>query len=87
MVAAEVPTVTVDSEALDVGIPIVDALVMASLAASKGDARRGLDAGGFSINGEIAEAGAVVTPADLLASSVVLLRKGKRNWAAIRLVS
>ncbi|MBA2293144.1 MAG: tyrosine--tRNA ligase [Gemmatimonadales bacterium] len=84
MVAAEVPTVMVPAGALAAGMPIADALVLSGLAASKGEARRGLDGGGFSINGVTAEPDAVVGLTDLLAGGVVLLRKGKRNWAAIR---
>ncbi|MEO5826941.1 MAG: tyrosine--tRNA ligase [Gemmatimonadales bacterium] len=84
MMVAEVPAVTVPSGSLEAGIPIVDALVLTGLAASKGDARRGLDGGGFSVNGVTVEPSAVVATSDLLAGSVVLLRKGKRNWAALR---
>ena len=85
MVTAEVPTSTVTREAIDAGLGIVDALVDAGLAASKGEARRGLDGGGFSVNGVSVDATRIVTRADLLGGGVVLLRKGKRNWAALRL--
>lgn len=85
MVTAEVPTRRVTRALLDQGVAIVDALVDAGLAASKGEARRGLDGGGFSVNGVSVDAARVVTTADLLPGGVLLLRKGKRNWAALRI--
>ncbi len=84
LVAAEVPTHDVGADALREGLPIADALVLAGLASSKGDARRGLAANGFSVNGEVAAPERVLTTSDLLAGGVVLLRKGKRSWAALR---
>jgi tyrosyl-tRNA synthetase len=66
-------------------MPITDALVATGLAVSKGEARRGLGSGGFSVNGVVATEATVVTSSDLLPGGVVLLRKGKKNWAALRL--
>lgn len=85
MVTAAVPTRTINATALYAGVAMVDALVESGLAASKGEARRGLEGGGFSVNGVPADVARVVTRDDLLAGGVVLLRKGKRNWAALRL--
>ena len=64
-------------------MPIAEALVHVGLAASKGEARRGLEGGGFSVNGAVVDAARVVTEADLLGGHAVLLRKGKRSWAAL----
>ncbi|MEP6591676.1 MAG: tyrosine--tRNA ligase [Gemmatimonadota bacterium] len=85
MVTAEVPTRNVSRAALAAGIGIIDALVNCELAASKGEARRGLDGGGFSVNGVGVDAARVLTDTDVLRGGVILLRKGKRNWAALRL--
>lgn len=85
MVTAEVPTQELLRGELDAGINLVDALHRTGLAASKGDARRGLANGGFSVNGVLADEERVLSAADLLPGGVVLLRKGKRNWAALRL--
>ena len=85
MVTAEVATFPVSAGELASGLPIADALVRAGLAASKGEARRGLTAGGFSVNGVVAEETRTVATVDLLAGDVVLLRKGKKNWAALQL--
>jgi tyrosyl-tRNA synthetase len=85
MVAGAVPNATLAHSALDAGLPIVEALVQAGLAASKGEARRGLDSGGFSVNGVVIDAARIVTATDLLGGRTVLLRKGKRSWAALTL--
>jgi tyrosyl-tRNA synthetase len=84
MVTGEVATTPFVAEGLAAGIPIADALVWSQLAASKAEARRGLTAGGFSVNGVAADESRMLTAADLLAGSVIMLRKGKRNWAALR---
>lgn len=81
MVAAEVPRATVVLEGD--GIPIAEALVAAGLADSKGEARRGLAAGGFSVNGVVADEARRITAADLLPGGGVFLRKGKKNWAVV----
>ena len=86
MVTAEVPSQSLAPGELAASIAIADVLVRAGLAASKGEARRGLSSGGFSVNGVVADAGRAISAADLLPGGVVLLRKGKRNWAALRVV-
>jgi len=83
MVAGEVANHSIERGELDTPIPIADALVRAGLAASKGEARRGLTAGGFSVNGMVADETRTISSGDLHAGGVVLLRKGKKNWAAL----
>lgn len=85
MVASAVPSTTVSAQVLSNGLPIADALVQGGLAASKGEARRGLEAGGFSLNGVVVDLTRVVTQMDVRPGGVILLRKGKRNWVAVRL--
>jgi tyrosyl-tRNA synthetase len=84
VIAGEVPATNITRRELDSGIAITDALHRSGLATSKAEARRGLAAAGFSVNGVVANESRVVTTADLLGDSVVLLRKGKRSWAALR---
>jgi tyrosyl-tRNA synthetase len=84
MVAGEVPVSLVPRSTLAAGLDIVDALEQSGLAASKGDARRGIAGGGFSVNGAVADAHTRVTAADVLPGGYVLLRKGKKNWAVLR---
>ena len=66
------------------GILLADLLVRTTLAASKREARDFLQAGAVLVNGTKAAADARLTPRDLLHGSVALLRRGKKNWHAIR---
>jgi tyrosyl-tRNA synthetase len=87
MVVAEVPTHDLPAGELDGGISLVDALTRTGLATSKADARRGLAGKGYSVNDVVADEARVLTASDLLPGGVVLLRKGKRNWAALRMLT
>lgn len=84
MVAAEVPAAVLPAGALGgEGVPLAEALVQAGLAASKGEARRGLAGGGFSVNGEVAADDRRLGPGDVLPGNLVFLRKGKKSWAVL----
>jgi tyrosyl-tRNA synthetase len=61
-----------------------DALVKVGLATSRGDAKRGVQGKGFSMNGApLVDAEQRLAEADLLAGRYVLLQKGKRNYALL----
>jgi tyrosyl-tRNA synthetase len=61
-----------------------DLLVKVGLASSRGDAKRGVQGKGFSLNGApIADAEQRLSDADLLAGRYVLLQKGKRTYALL----
>lgn len=73
------------------GMSIVDAAVAAGIVASKREAREFAAQGAVAVNGERRGADATLTGDDLLplanvpgARSVVLLRRGKKQWGAIR---
>ena len=67
-----------------VGMSVLDALVKAGLATSKGDARRGIQGKGFLVNGEtIAAPERTLSEQDLLHGAWVMLQKGKRNHALL----
>jgi tyrosyl-tRNA synthetase len=66
------------------GLPLVELLPRTSLAASKREARDFLQAGAVMVNGSKAAADARLTPRDLLHGSVALLRRGKKQWHAVR---
>lgn len=84
VLAGEVPVTAIPPDALAAGLPLVDALAGTPLASSKADARRGLTARGFSVNGtRIDEVGRVLTRADLLAGRWILLRKGRKHYAML----
>jgi tyrosyl-tRNA synthetase len=76
--AAELP-----SGVVEVGMPLVDALVAVGLADSRNAARRTLGEGGASVNGEkVTDPERSVDAADVLAGGVVVLRRGRKNLAA-----
>jgi tyrosyl-tRNA synthetase len=84
-IAGEVPTSDVPRIVFEQATLIVDLLVQAGLAPSKGDARRAVESGGVYVNNARVEAvSRVVTTADLLFGKYVLLRKGKRTYALVR---
>ncbi|MEI6474135.1 MAG: tyrosine--tRNA ligase [Planctomycetota bacterium] len=66
------------------GILLADLLARTTLAASKREARDFLQAGAVLVNGTKAAADARLTERDMLHGNVALLRRGKKNWHAIR---
>ncbi|MGH9275088.1 MAG: tyrosine--tRNA ligase [Acidimicrobiales bacterium] len=83
-VAAEVPSARLEpGESLAEGVDLVAVLQRAGLATSHGDARRQLDQRGISVNGEKVDPDRRLVSDDLLHGRWVLLRKGKRDWAAL----
>lgn len=83
MIAEEVPRTPVAGDSLE-GMPVIDALVAAGLAASKSDARRGIAGHGYSVNGvTVAQPDQVLSAGDLRGGRWVLLRKGKKQWGML----
>ena len=83
-VAAEVPATSLEGgEDLGDGVDLGPVLVRTGLARSQSDARRQLEQGGLSVNGEKAGPDRRLGPADLLHGRWVLLRKGKKGWAVL----
>jgi tyrosyl-tRNA synthetase len=81
VLARELPVVRIPRSELS-GLSVLDALVRAGLATSKGDARRGIQGKGFLVNGEtIAAPERTLGAADVLHGKYVMLQKGKRNHA------
>ncbi len=75
---ANMPSTTVDSALLtDGSISVIDLLVLGELAKSKGEARRLIEQGGISVNGEKVTAVSQTVSADDLANGVKL-KKGKK---------
>ncbi len=66
------------------GCSLVDLLPETTLVKSKREAREFLGNGAISVNGERADADAILTSRDLLHGQVVLLRRGKKSWHAAR---
>ena len=85
-VGDNLPSFEIDSHRLDQGIPFVDLLVEAGLAASKGEARRLIEGGGARSNDQPVNAVAhTSTSADLTADGYIKLSAGKKKHALIRL--
>ena len=83
MLSRELPVVRLPRAELE-GLPVLDALVKAGLASSKGDARRGIAGKGFLVNGEtVAAPERALSAADVLHGAYVMLQKGKRNHALL----
>lgn len=84
---ADVPTATVASGTLAGGVDVVDLLVDCGLAPSKGQARRLVGEGAVSVNGERFDGERPLDTSDLLAGEYLLLRRGKRQWGAVRVAA
>ena len=77
----EIPTATVPSA----GVALVDALVAAGLVKSKSEARRQIEQGGIYVNQQRETApDRTLDDADWLAGGNLLLRKGKKDYALLR---
>jgi tyrosyl-tRNA synthetase len=86
VLTGEMPTTTLPPDLLDTGLPLVDALVTSGLASSKSDARRGIQGKGFAVNGEKTDdVERLLTTGDLLPGGFVMLQKGKKNYALLRI--
>ena len=83
---ADVPSRQLPREKLSgEGLPIIDALVEAGLAKSKGEARRTITQGGAYVNNRrIERIETQLTTADLASESTMILRSGKKNYALLR---
>jgi tyrosyl-tRNA synthetase len=83
ILAAEIPTVRLAPPEWQ-GLSVVDALVRVGLAASKAEARRGIQQRGFSVNGApVGEPDRRLGAEDRLAGGYVLLQKGRRHYALL----
>src|SRR3954465_13847235 len=81
----EVPNASVTSAQIDgEGVPLVEALVLAGLSQSKGQARKDIEGGGVYLNGQrVTSATEKLTSARTLYGRYAMLRKGKKNYAML----
>ena len=86
-VFADVPSCdTPRSQLSSDGHPVVDAFVDSGLCKSKGEARRTIKEGGAYVNdARISDQEATLTEKDLATESLIVLRRGKRKYALVRL--
>ncbi len=81
--SCEIPRVRIEGE----GLPVIDAFVDAGLCKSKGEARRTVKENGANVNNErVTDENARLTPDHLASESCIVLRRGKKKYALIRLV-
>jgi tyrosyl-tRNA synthetase len=85
LLAQEIPTALLSSSA---GLSLVDAIVQAGLAKSKSEARRAIEQGGIYVNQQrVKDPARMVEPGDWLGGGNLLLRKGKKDYALLRVTS
>jgi tyrosyl-tRNA synthetase len=86
---ADVPSSALPKSELEGdGFPVVDLLVDAGLAQSKGDARRTIQGGGVYLNSQrIEEAGQMVTINDAFEGQFLVLRKGRKKYHLVKILS
>ena len=82
--AADMPTVTItESDLRDGAIDILGLLVSSSLAASRAEARRNVEQGGVTVNGEkVTDVKKTYTPDDIMAEDFVL-KRGKKKFCKV----
>ena len=84
--AREVAVAQLDAgDDLEAGVALGPVLQRTGLASSQSDARRQLEQGGVSVNGEKASVDRRIEATDALHDRWVLLRKGKKGWAILDL--
>ena len=84
---ADVPSVEIPRAELEAGLPLVDALVRAKLAGSKGDARRTVQQGGAYVNNRPeGDLDRKLSLADLASETMIVLRSGKKRYALLKTV-
>ncbi len=86
-VVGEIPTKELEPAKLDgAGSSIADLIVASGLAPSKGAARKDLEAGGIYLNNvRVPDHTRMVTTGDLLFGKYLLLRKGKKSYAVLKI--
>ncbi len=68
------------------GLALLEGLVVTGLAKSKNEARRAVSEGGVYINNNrVDNVDHVLTQSDLASESAIVLRKGKKNYAVLRI--
>ena len=82
IVADEVPQATASNDDLG-STTVVEALVRVGLASSKAEARRGIEGGGYSVNGDKLTENRTLIASDVLHGRYILLQRGRRHNAVL----
>lgn len=82
---SDVPSSEIPKSRLQEGLSLVDLLVTAGLAPSKGEARRAIQGGGIYLNNvRVADEKKAVTPDDTIGGELIVLRKGRKEYRLVR---
>jgi tyrosyl-tRNA synthetase len=84
-VAADLPTANLLRSSRE-GMDIVALLVQTGIAPSNRQAREWLSAGSITVNGDKMPAEHILRSSDVLPGDITLVRRGKKNWSAVRWV-
>ncbi len=85
-VGGDLPSISIDSARLKSGINIVDLLVEAGLAASKGEAKRLIEGGGAKLNdNKIEKPDQSASASDLTGEGYIKLSAGKKKHALVKI--
>ena len=84
-VAAEIPNANIAANALSgEGYSLLDALVDTGLSSSRGQAKKDIQGGGVNVNNQrVQEIGYTLTSSDVHFDKYVLIRRGKKSYAAL----
>jgi tyrosyl-tRNA synthetase len=81
----QTPSITVPRGEIVQGLPLLDALVRVGLCTSKGAARKEVQGGGININQvRVNDPQRTLQEADLLHGSMIVIRKGKKTYALLK---
>ena len=80
---ANMPSSTIAKDKIDAGMPICDLMLEAELVPSKGEARRLVQQGGVSIDGEKVTDFNFAVTADLFNDGIIVIKKGKKVFHKI----
>jgi tyrosyl-tRNA synthetase len=83
--SADMPSGTVNSERLNEGFDILEALVFCGLAPSRGEARRMVLGGGVALNGEKITDFKFSITADMFVAGELIIKRGKKKFFRLEL--
>lgn len=84
-VGGDLPSITIDQARLSAGVSLLDLLVEAGMAASKGEARRLVQGGGIKRNDEaVTDPALMIHANDLTSDGYVKLSAGKKRHALVK---
>jgi len=77
---SNMPTTSVGAAEIEKGMDIISLLLLTGLASSKSDARRLIDQGGISVDGQKIENGNVLFSLDNFEEGKMIIKKGKKVY-------